>query len=461
LDGGYQRTSPGLFPDPLMPLEDGEASLVAGQWRALWADVDLPADTPRGAYPLEITVETSDGEAGAASLTLRVLGRALPPQELLHTEWFHGDCLADFYGTPPRSEGWWRVVENFIGCAARRGVNMILTPLFTPPLDTAVGGERTTVQLVDVVREGGGYRFDFTALERWITLCRRLGIQHFEMAHLFTQWGAAAAPKLMAGREQNFGWHTPATGDAYREFLGAMLPALVGKLRAWGLPGRAVFHISDEPSVEQMEAYRAAKNIVAPLVQGFPLLDALSSYELYRRGAVETPVVALDAVKPFLDHGVPGLWVYYCTGQHLRVSNRFFAMPLARCRVLGVQLYKHNIAGFLHWGFNFYNTGLSRKRVHPFQVTDGGCAFPSGDPFLVYPGPGGQPIESLRLMAMHHALQDLRALRLLEALAGPAAARAVMDQGLRMHLTFTEYPQGAECLWDLRARIHRAIEEPS
>lgn len=33
-------------------------------------------------------------------------------------------------------------------------MNMLYTPLFTPPLDTAVGGERMTVQLVGMEKAG-------------------------------------------------------------------------------------------------------------------------------------------------------------------------------------------------------------------------------------------------------------------------------------------------------------------
>ena len=36
---------------------------------------------------------------------------------------------------------------------------MLLTPVFTPPLDTTVNGERLTVQLVDVRRDAGVYSF--------------------------------------------------------------------------------------------------------------------------------------------------------------------------------------------------------------------------------------------------------------------------------------------------------------
>ena len=89
---------------------------------------------------------------------------------------------------------------------------MILTPLFTPPLDTEVGGERPTVQLVKVIQQNDQYSFHFTLLDRWIDLCLQCGIKYFEMTHLFTQWGAKYAPKIMAevnGVETRiFGWDT-------------------------------------------------------------------------------------------------------------------------------------------------------------------------------------------------------------------------------------------------------------
>ncbi|MFR9162180.1 MAG: glycoside hydrolase domain-containing protein [Ruthenibacterium lactatiformans] len=47
-------------------------------------------------------------------------GRArLPAQTLLHTEWFHADCLASYYGVAPLSEEHWRILENFIRAAGR------------------------------------------------------------------------------------------------------------------------------------------------------------------------------------------------------------------------------------------------------------------------------------------------------------------------------------------------------
>lgn len=68
------------------------------------------------------------------------------------------------------------------------GINVLLTPVFTPPLDTAVGGERPTVQLVDITLENGNYTFGFDRLKRFCRMAKRCGIKELEIAHLFTQW---------------------------------------------------------------------------------------------------------------------------------------------------------------------------------------------------------------------------------------------------------------------------------
>ena len=77
-------------------------------------------------------------------------------------------------------------------------MNMILTPVLTPPLDTEVGGERTTVQLADIEKTDGGYVIDLSRLERFIDICLANGIKYFEINHFFTQWGAEHAPKIVA-----------------------------------------------------------------------------------------------------------------------------------------------------------------------------------------------------------------------------------------------------------------------
>ncbi len=458
----YLRTGPGLYPDLLSDIRPHALRAYAGQWDSLWIDVAPDMDTPAGIHPVEVRLLSEAGELLASrTAKVEVLDACLPEQKLIHTKWFHTDCLADFYRVEVFSEEYWRIVENFMRCAVRAGINMILMPVHTPPLDTRVGGERTTVQLVDVYRENGQYRFGFDHLRRWVEVCRRVGVQYYEVAHFYTQWGARFAPKIVATvdgvKKRIFGWDVSATSEEYRAFLSAYIPALLTEFKALGIADRCYFHISDEPGEAHLAEYLQAKAQVTDLLKGYPIMDALSSFEYYRQGVVAKPVPACDHIEPFLEANVSGLWTYYCIGQFRDVTNMFMSMPSARNRILGVLLYKFRIEGFLQWGFNFYNAQYSDYPVDPYAVTDGDGFSPSGDCFQVYPRADGQPEDSIRLMVTSEAMYDMRAFDLLEQLAGREFVMSLIEEGLSEKITFKRYPTGAEYLLRLRERVNREI----
>lgn len=466
-DPNYLRAEPGLFPDLLS--QDGCSRSSAmihalpSCWQSLWIDVEIPPKFSPGTYSFIIhAADFSGAVKKERSVTVEVIDAVLPKLPIVHTEWFSYDCIADYYGAPPFSERFWSIMEAFIRTAVRRNINTILTPIFTPPLDTAVGGERTPVQLIGIVHTGGEWSFDFTNLDRFVRLCLTLGIEYFEMAHLFTQWGAKCAPNIYVQEDGNtihaFGWHTPACKAEYREFLHAFLPALTKRLHTLGIADKTWFHISDEPSADTLDDYRAAKEMVSGYLSGFPIVDALSHVEYYRQGICSHPVPSTSHVHEFLKEDVPGLWTYYCCGQGVDVSNVFFAMPSARNRILGVQLYLYRIAGFLHWGYNFYHSALSLYPINPFTTTDAGGAFPSGDAFLVYPGKDGRPLESIRLMVQSEAFQDLRALTLLESRIGFEAVKELIEEGFGP-ITFFSYPKSPAYLLELRRKVNQRLKE--
>lgn len=465
-DDNYLTKTPGLYPDRLSDLWEDSVMMLPGQWKSLWIDADIPADAIPGTYPVRVIFEDKDKGTPIASVEteVEILSPVLPAQTFPRTEWFYADCLADYYGVGVFSEEHWRILEAYIQTAVKRGITMILTPQFTPPLDTAVGRERTVVQLVGVSKTGEDYSFDFSKLERWISMCKRCGVQYFELSHLFSQWGAVAAPQVVGtvdGEEQTlFGWHTPASTGEYPRFLSQYLPQLTQKLEELGVADRCYFHISDEPNLKQLESYRAAYEVVASYLRDFKLMDALSDYEFYKHGLVQHPVCATNHIEPFLDHQVPGLWSYYCTAQGVDVSNRFIAMPAARTRVYGAQLFYHQIAGALHWGYNFYNGVDSLFRIDPLCDTDSGGAYPSGDPFLVYPKADGTPEESIRLMLLDQAMSDLRAFEYLASLIGRDKVCAMIDEVMGKPFTFREYPRAPkdrDALFALRLRVNDAI----
>lgn len=463
-DDRYLSTTPGLFPDRLEALPiPGEDFMAAKQWRSFWVKVTTTPNTPGGLYPITLKGVNEEGVTlFEITQTIEVIGALLPPNPIYHTQWFHADCLADYYKVKPLSDEHFDIIENFVALAVKRDINTLLTPVFTPPLDTQVGGERTTVQLVKVFADEERYTFDFTLFEKWVAMCKRQGVQYFEISHLFSQWGAAYAPKVMAmvkGEEkQIFGWNDSATGEKYTRFLQAFLPALTNKLEELNINKRCLFHISDEPSKEHLHQYKAAREIVEPYLKDYLIIDALSDIDLYRQGAVPHPIPSNDHIEAFLADEVPDLWTYYCTGQWENVSNRFFSLPSSANRILGLQLYKYNIKGFLHWGYNFYNSQYSVAQINPYAITDAGGAFPSGDPFLVYPGPQGVPEESIRLVVLEEAFHDLRCLTLLENQIGRDKALALIEEGLPTPLTFDRYPIQEDYLLAVREKINQAIK---
>lgn len=460
-DPDYLRKTPGLYPDPLIPMSMDETILVprSGVF-SLYGTVKVPENAPAGDHTITVGLRREDGEVTKASFTLHVADAVMPKQDFLVAQWVHYDCIADAHELEIFSEAHWQAIENYLKMAVDHGVNTILVPVFTPPLDTAIGGERPTVQLVDVTKTADGYTFGFEKLHRFVALCEKLGVARYEISHLFTQWGAYHAPKVMAmvdGEYRRiFGWETDAASEEYVSFLRTFLVAFIAEMKALGVADRMLFHISDEPKKEQMEQYSLVKSKIADLLTDYPIYDALSDYEFYETGAVDHPIPATTSIEPFLEGNVPDLWTYYCNGQWKDVSNRYLAMSLARTRVIGAQFWKYHITGFLHWGFNFYYTRFSLREVNPYNITDGDGFAPAGDAFSVYPGKKGQPYRSLRLVAFQEALYDLAALKLAEELCGRDAVLSLVDgEGA---ITFASYPRNSAYLLDLREKINEMIE---
>ncbi len=459
-DEDYLTLDSGLFPDVLSPLPENTLEVNSALNTTVWVNLIVPEDCPAGEYPIRFTAEGEESRADC-TFTLTVIPAKLPEQKLLFTQWFHVDCLAEQYHVPVYSERHWEIIGAYLREAAKEGMNMVLTPVLTPPLDTAIGTERLCVQLLEIEKQGDSYRFDLTRLRRFVELALECGITHFEINHLFTQWGAKCTPAVYAtveGKKKRiFGWDVAADSPEYMAFLRQMLSAVNEFFRSMGLGDRLFFHVSDEPGKGALEHYSQAKAMIRELVGGCPVIDALSDPEFYDRGLVQQPVAATNHIEPFLERQVPELWAYYCCVQGVKVGNRFLAMPSYRNRILGVQLYKYRIKGFLHWGYNFWHSQESKSRIDPFRVTDGGGAFPGGDPFSVYPGEDGTPLSSLRLKIFHHALQDLRALELLESLTDRETVENTVKEFETV--TFSEYPRNSRYLLETREAVNRKIGE--
>lgn len=444
----------GLYPDLLRPLENGNLMIRPKSHITLWITVHSPEGLTPGKYDVKITVKNEwANEEFSTVYALEVLPARLGETDLIYTNWFHYDSIVDYYRVEPFGEEFYKILGSFLDSAVTHGMNMLYVPLFTPPLDTEIGGERTTVQLVGIERRNGKYSFDFEKLSKFIDFAAARNVKYYEMTHLTTQWGAKACPKIMAttenGYERIFGWDTRSLSEEYKAFLSQFLPALDEFLKSKGVAERTYFHISDEPNKEQRPYYNEVYDFIRPFIADYKVMDASSDLE----SKVDCPVISTTHATPIMPEKN---WAYYCCSAYNEyLSNRFFNMPSERNRVLGLQLYLSGVKGFLHWGFNFYSSQYSIRKINPFLETDAGGAFPSGDSFVVYPGSDGTAWDSLRLEVFYEALGDLAALKTLEKKIGREAVVAlVKGEGVS---GWHDYPHDPVRLKAFRDKINRML----
>ena len=456
-DDDFISLDAGIYPDILYPLEKDIVIAKPKQYTTLWITASIPENIKADSYTIVFAFKNPDKSIfEKCRFTLQIIDSSLPEQTLKYSQWLHADCIADYYNLEVFSDNFWSMADKFISLAVETGINMIFTPLFTPPLDLKFGNERTNIQLITVIKNSDGYSFEFDNLKKWMDLCRSKGIHIFEFSHLFSQWGAKYTPIIWAntenGYEKIFGWAISSKSAEYEKFLRMLFKELTAFLK--NQEGEFYFHVSDEPDNENIENYLHGYNILKECVNGFKIIDAISKLELYQHNISEFPIPNITVAEEFYNAGVKERWLYYSCENNKEVPNRYIAMPSRRSRIIGLLFYKFKVDGFLHWGFNFYNSGLSDFKINPFAVTDSFGLMPAGDAFSVYPASAG-PIESIRSAVFHDALSDLAACQRLESLAGRDAVLGIIEKYGK--LTFTSYPRSDAQLLDIRESLNHAI----
>lgn len=469
----YITLKQGVMPDMLQPIHTKRSVVrMQGEPTAAWITVKIPEDLEPGSYTINAIVKkgtipqrfaTEDFEF-TLTMNIDVTNETLPKEQIYFTQWFHSDCIATAHNVEIFSDEHWDLIDKYMALAVELGINMILTPVITPPLDTDEGLRRPCVQLVKIEKNGDKYSFDYTLLKKWIDMAHKNGIEYFEVSHLFSQWGLLYTPNIKVTEngveDYKFGWHVEAKSPEYKKFLEQFIPALMEFFKAEGIKDNCWFHISDEPSVKHIENYEYAYNIIKPLIEDCNTMDALSSYEFYKQGLVPHPVTSINHIEPFLEAKDKNQWAYYCCSQYHKVSNRFLSMPSYRNRIIGLQLYKFAIQGFLQWGYNFYFSQRSYYELNPYVSTSGDMAFPSGDPFSVYPVKNGV-VPSLRAVVFKEAIDDIKICKKLEALIGRDAVIKMIDDEAGMDVRFDAYPKNPDYIINLIEKMELKIKELS
>ena len=425
-------------------------------------------DVKPGVYNIEITVlcnntlEVLDKHI----FTLNIINKKLPETDLMYTNWFHYDCLADIHGVNLYSDKYFEILEKYLSNAAKHKMNTLLIPAFTPPLDTYIGEERKNTGVVKIKKINNNYEFDFSELERIINLATKCGFKYFEHPHFFTQWGAKHAPNIYAddngAYSRIFGWETDASGDEYKEFLNTYIPAFLDFAKGLGISDKLFFHISDEPNESNESTYKKAAEHVKDLLKDYNSGDALSAIKFYNDGLVKTPIVQIDHANHFFGK-CDKFWLYYTGGYYPdnptldKCTNRLLSSKPYCTRILGLHLYKYKASGFLHWGYNFYYDKMSKGLFDPKTDACGYKQLP-GASYLAYPGIS-DVIPSLREKYMSEAMDDYRALKALEEYIGYDSVIKLCAEFFGKEINCFTIPENEQQMIDFREMINSEIEK--
>ncbi len=455
----YVLVSPtGEYPDLLLPF-DGKIEDAEGR-ACFWVNV-LPS-CPSGRRQIVFSLSKNGETLAKIEYELETIQETGKQGDLFLTNWMHYDGIAHLHHVEPFSAEFYEVFDRYLRLYVACGHNALLTPLITPALDTAVGGERLTTQLVEISYDGTHYSFGLEKLDEFVEFAKARGIKYFEMSHLFTQWGAKAAPKVIVQENgqavKKFGWETESTAKEYLHFLKEFLTTICDYFKQKGLENAVVFHLSDEPAVDVLEHYGKLYAFVKEQIGEMKTIDALSEYDFYERKCVDVPVVVTPGCKTYRAHGAAHI-AYYCSWPCSNYdSNRFIAMSGERARILGAQLYRNDAKGFLHWGYNFYNAAFSTHVINPFTCTDSDGKFPAGDPFIVYPDVEGKgAYKSMRYYYMQQAFEDYAALNRLAEKKGKAVVEDLLYSfGIE---DYNRYPQTPEGFHQFRERLNGLLKD--
>lgn len=451
----------GLYPDRLEKLNVNVVRIVPHIHNQFYIIVKGFDPEVKKQYRLNVSFFNNGKKAGHNSIIVDYLPVALEKSKMLYTNWLHCDSIVAAHNVKPYGKSFYKIAESYFDLAIKSGVNMVLTPLINPPLDTYYKGYRKDVQLADVYYDNGKYSFNFEKLGGFIDFARGYGIKIFEFPPFFSQWDAKYAASVIIkqnGRKKRaFGWKTESDAPEYIDFLKSMLNALREYLIGRNMLENCYFHICDEAH-DKTGLYKKLRSVVTDNLKGGKFLDTSTKFSPQENSEI-CDVLSVSQTEDAMKSGYRPSAIYYCWSDYKDyVSNRFFCMSLSRTAVIWIQAYLNDCKMLLHWGFNFYQDFLSHYYLDPNGVSDLGGVFPSGDAFVVYPDVADKKADSsLRLEAIAFGYKLYRLLLTHEKVFGKEKTKDILKTfGMS---GYNRYPHNDEWLFSLEKLLLNRLAE--
>ena len=427
----YEVAYVGWWPDPLMDMKPFD--VPAGGIQPIWITVHPKEDTPAGVYSGEITIKPANAPVTTMPLEVRVWDFALPKESHLKTAFalFEHEIGAWYGGYTPE---------------IRRAYYQFLLEHRINP--TNIYSKAPVPSMED------------------LPFCLERGLNAFSLTYTHNKSGED------------------------RQELKKMLTELQDDLKANGSWSKAYIYGFDEIRPEK---YGELRDMYGWIKEQFPDLPRMCT------------VVPNEDLKGFVDIWVPltanfnqkdaeeytkagdQVWWYVCCNPGAPYPNFFVDYPAIDPRIIFWMNWKYHVPGFLYYAMNMWTSNRSPQasteqipQEDPAvrQAIREGKRWPevpwntftfanfNGDGHLIYPGPGGKPLSSIRLECIRDGIEDYEYLYLLNDLVSRGkGSPAFLAKGKRLLgmeevvRSQTDYTLDPEALLKSREAIARTIEQ--
>ena len=434
----YEVDYVGWYPDPLMEMKPFE--VPAGGIQPVWVTVHPAEDTPAGLYRGQITVKPANAPETTLPLEVRVWDFTLPREPHMKTAFalFEGEIGAWYGGMTEETR---RAYYEFL---LEHRINP--TNIYTnSPVPT----------------------------KEYLPFCIERGLNAFCLAYTHNR------------------------DDRGRAELADMIRDYESYLKEKGWWDKAYIYGFDEIPREK---YQELRDMYGWLKEQFPDLPractVIPNEELKGYVDIWVPVTANYNQKDAEEYTKAGdeVWWYVCCNPHHPYANFFIDYPAIDPRILFWMNWKYRVPGFLYYALNLWTSNRTASEVpgerQPHQDPEvreaikAGKRWPeipwntfsfadfNGDGHLIYPGPGGKPLSSIRFESIRDGIEDYEYFYILNDLlekaekpsckvdpALLAKARKLLAVDDKVVKSVTEYTLDPEALLKARQDAAETIEK--
>lgn len=426
--------------------------------QGIWVHFCVGENTPTGDYKQELTFHTSGGDFKAV-VCLKVYSTVLPSvkdgafsQEYFFsaTEYFSykdvrlsvADRLPNFYRFERYSDKWWTLMSDI----AQKMKEIRANVFWLPTLELLCDAGSCRVSEKE-------WKLDFTLVDKMIELFLSKGnFRHIVIKdHIVPNVGTAIRSIDEKGKMCTF----PVFGEDAEAWADVFYPALYAHFKEKGWLSLLLMHLQDEPHNPQywQWARKKCRTYMPEIVCG-ESLDIQSVAE-QMDGYFDWYIPRIDIYEPHADFykqcqaAGKTLWTYSCCyPEEHHWLNRFIDQPHVYIRQMMWACFSQGITGYLHWGFNFWDSEI-------LSGIQAGARF-KGDGFIVYPdAEHGALALSARFVATRDGAQEYELLALLaqkdESKAKEIAAKVAVN--------FTQFNTDENCVDEARKQILELLEK--